>query len=198
MNDVLSAIPYRTVVADPPWQPTLHANNARRKTRDKAGPQKFYPTMSLDEIAAIKPTLSDQAHIYIWGINAHFDWTYVVMREWGGEPVTILTWNKPGLGVGRFQCNTEHILVGRVGKALGNPFGREGRTQAATGGTRFDWPRGRHSEKPKEFFDLVEKLSPEPRLEMYARDLRPGWSVFGNQIATPKNDLAEWSEFSRP
>lgn len=44
---------FRCIVADPPWQPTLHANNPRRKTLDFAGPQRFYPTMSVDGIAAL-------------------------------------------------------------------------------------------------------------------------------------------------
>jgi hypothetical protein len=40
----------RTVVADPPWTPSLHANNPRRATLDKAGPQKHYETLSLEAI----------------------------------------------------------------------------------------------------------------------------------------------------
>jgi len=178
---MLQSESWRTVVADPPWQPTLNANNSRRLTEDKAGPQKFYRTLSLAEIIALRPSLAEQSHLYIWGINAHFDWTYEVARAWGADPVTILTWNKPGLGVGRFQCNTEHVLVARKGPALGNPFGRGGRAYAATSGTRFDWPRGKHSEKPQQFFDLVERLSVGPFLEMYARKPRPGWSVWGDQ-----------------
>ena len=62
---------------------------------------------------------------------------------------------------------------------MGNPFGQGGRHTQATEGTLFEWPRGPHSAKPQEFFDLVERLSPFPRLEMYARHPRDGWDVWG-------------------
>lgn len=172
---------FRTVVADPPWQPDLGATwNSR--LQDKAGPQRFYGTMGLEAIIALRPRIAPQAHLYIWGVNAHLDWAFRVARAWGGEPITVLTWRKPGLGVGRFRCNTEHVVVARVGSRHGNPFGQGGRYAQATNGTCFDWPRGRHSEKPDEFFELVERLSPAPRLEMYARAPRAGWSVFGDEL----------------
>lgn len=185
---MLNACEYRTVVADPPWQPTLGATWDSRM-RDKAGPQRFYETLSVAEIVALKPRLAAQAHLYIWCITAHVDWAYEVARAWNAEPITLLTWKKPGLGAGRFRCNTEHILVARKGSRAGNPFGSGGRTAQATPGTLFEWSRGSHSEKPDEFFSLVEKLSPAPRLEMYARKPRDGWASWGNEsdgsVATP-------------
>lgn len=179
---ILHANFYRAVVVDPPWTPTLHAHNPRRATVDKAGPQKHYPTMSLDAICALKPSLAKQCHVYIWVLSQHVDWGYAVASAWGVEPQILLTWAKPGLGAGRFQCNTEHVLVCRGGPRAGNPFGFGGQVAPATGGTWFNWPRGRHSEKPREFFELVEKISPGPFLEMYARSTRPGWAVFGNEV----------------
>lgn len=169
---------YRCVVADPPWQPTLGASWESRM-RDKAGPQRFYDTLSVEQIIANKPDMAPQAHLYIWCVTAHVDWGYAVATAWAAEPITLLTWKKPGLGVGRFRCNTEHVLVARVGDRMGNPFGQGGRHAQATEGTLFEWPRGRHSTKPQEFFNLVERLSPGPRLEMYARQPRDGWDVCG-------------------
>lgn len=181
---------YRTVVADPPWQPTLGSTWDSRM-RDKAGPQRFYDTLSVSEIIAMRPAMAEQAHLYLWCLSAHVDWGYEVARAWACEPITLLTWKKPGLGAGRFRCNTEHVLVARKGPRAGNPFGQGGRTAQATAGTLFEWPRGAHSEKPQEFFDLVEKLSPGPRLEMFARSPRIGWDVMGNEsdgnVAPPKS-----------
>jgi N6-adenosine-specific RNA methylase IME4 len=177
---MLDAEDYRTVVADPPWQPTLGASWDSRM-RDKAGPQRFYDTLSTPNIIALRPRMATQAHLYLWCLTAHVDWAYDVARAWECEPITLLTWKKPGLGAGRFRCNTEHVLVARKGPRAGNPFGQGGRHAQATNGTLFEWSRGRHSAKPKEFFDLVERLSPAPRLEMYARGPRQGWSVWGNQ-----------------
>jgi N6-adenosine-specific RNA methylase IME4 len=165
----------RTVVADPPWTPSLHANNPRRATLDKAGPQKHYETLSLEAIISMGPETEDQAHLWLWVINQHVDWGYEVARAWGFEPQQMITWKKPGLGAGRFQSNTESCLICRKGQRQGNPFGM-------TGGTGVDWPRGRHSEKPDQFYRLVEKVSPGPYLEMFCRRPQPGWMVHGNQI----------------
>ena len=171
---------YRTVVADPPWRPTMSVINGGAL---KASPQRHYNTLTVPEIIELRPSLAAQVHVYIWCLTQHVDWGYDVARAWGAEPITLLTWKKPGLGAGRFRCNTEHVLVARVGDRIGNPFGQGGRHAQATNGTLFDWPRGRHSEKPDEFFALVERLSPEPRLEMYARAPRAGWRVWGDQSA---------------
>lgn len=166
----------RTVVADPPWLPSLHRNTKGRSEGPyRAGPQRYYKTLSVDQIIALAPTTTPKAHLWLWVLNQHVDWGYQVARAWGFEPQQMLTWRKPGLGTGRFQCNTESVLVCRKGGPVSNAFG-------ATGGTGFDWPRGRHSEKPQAFFDLVERASPGPYLEMFARTLRPGWAAWGDEV----------------
>jgi N6-adenosine-specific RNA methylase IME4 len=43
------------------------------------------------------------------------------------------------------------------------------------------WPRGKHSAKPEAFLDLVERVSPGPYLEMFARRDRLGWDTWGNE-----------------
>jgi N6-adenosine-specific RNA methylase IME4 len=48
-------------------------------------------------------------------------------------------------------------------------------------GQWFTWPRGRHSEKPEAFFDLVEQVSPGPYLELFARRNRLGWDTWGDE-----------------
>lgn len=163
--------------------PTLGAT-WQSSYNDKGRPHRQYPTMGIDEIKQLPVPSAAQAHLYLWAISQHVDWAYQVCDAWGFEPVILCTWVKPGLGVGRFQCNTEHFLIGRKGSRHGNPFGQGGRSAPATGGTSFGWPRGIHSEKPDEFYALVEKLSPAPRLEMFARKERATWDVWGNEVET--------------
>lgn len=172
--------PYSTIVADPPWAPALGGTWKARV--DKGRPQRFYETMTLSDIASldVERLAAPQAHLYMWAIAAHIDWGYEIARAWGFEPVITWTWHKPGLGVGRFRCNTEHVVVARRGSRHGNPFGRGGRHAQATEGTCFDWPRGRHSEKPAEFFDIVERISPGPYVELFARQPRLGWDSWGH------------------
>ena len=168
---------YRTIVADPPWQPIIAIINSPASGigAPKASPQRHYPTMNVEEICQLKVPSAKQSHLWLWVINQHIDWGYRVARTWGFEPQTMLTWAKLGLGVGRFQCNTEHVLLCRKGSRQGNPFGM-------TRGTWFNWPRGSHSQKPDEFYKLVESVSPGPYLEMFARKQRLGWDVFGNEV----------------
>lgn len=159
---------YRTIVADPPWTPV---DSTRSKYAGRKGyPQGFYPTMTVEAICALRPPKAD--HLWLWALPKHMDWGWIVARAWGYEPLTCLTWCKPVYGVGRFQSNTEHVIVARRGKFAFQP----------TRGTWFEWPRGRHSEKPAAFYDLVERVSPGPYLELFARQKRLGWHVWGNEV----------------
>ena len=40
----------------------------------------------------------------------------------------------------------------------------------------------RHSEKPDAAYELVESVSPGPRLELFARRVRNGWATWGNEV----------------
>lgn len=171
---------YRTIVADPPWTPAMSITNGKAP---KGSPQGFYETMTLDAIKALRIPADTQAHLYLWCLSQHVDWGYEVARAWGFDPIILMTWCKPALGVGRFRCNTEHFLVARKGSRHGNPFGEGGRHAQATEGTWFEWQRGPHSQKPEPFYDLVERMSPaSPRLEMFARRRRLGWDAWGNEV----------------
>lgn len=176
MSEV-TALP-RTVLADPPWWPRLHANTKGRTAGAyRAGPQRYYPLLTVVQIATMAPETQRKAHLWLWCINQHLDWGYQVARAWGFEPQQLVTWGKPGLGIGQFQANSEHLLVCRKGGPVGNAFGK-------TGGTWFNWPRPsgrRHSEKPEEAAALIERVSPGPYLEMFARRRRPGWTCVGDQ-----------------
>lgn len=191
---------YRCIAADPPWMPELGGTWGARV--DKGRPQRFYKTMPLADIKALAVPAAPQCHLYLWCLSQHVDWGYEVARAWGFEPVVLMTWKKPGLGVGRFRCNTEHFLIARKGSRHGNPFGGGGRVSQATEGTCFDWaeefgdteaihewPRSRHSEKPAEFFTLAERLSPAPRLELFARTRRGGWDGWGDEYPDENSTL---------
>jgi N6-adenosine-specific RNA methylase IME4 len=175
-------VTYRTIVADPPWTPVEGLRNDY--SRDKARPQKHYPTMTVQAIRELQPPAADSAHLWLWCLSQHIDWGWDVARAWGFEPLIALTWCKDGLGAGRFQCNTEHVLVCRRGARHLAPFQR-------TAGTWFRWPRGAHSVKPDQFYELVERVSPAPRLELFARRRRFGWDVWGDEAPEHAASQAE-------
>ena len=42
--------------------------------------------------------------------------------------------------------------------------------------------RGKHSQKPEEVADVIEKVSPGPYLELFGRRERKNWTIWGNEI----------------
>jgi N6-adenosine-specific RNA methylase IME4 len=52
-----------------------------------------------------------------------------------------------------------------------------GRTQVNSLSTR----KREHSRKPDEIYNLIERCSPGPYLELFARFSRPGWDQWGNE-----------------
>jgi N6-adenosine-specific RNA methylase IME4 len=65
-------------------------------------------------------------------------------------------------------------LNARKGTAEFQPFAR-------ADGRWFQWPVAEHSRKPEAFLDLVEQVSPGPRLEMFSRRARLGWDTWGDE-----------------
>jgi N6-adenosine-specific RNA methylase IME4 len=159
--------PYRTVVVDPPWQ-------LGQVGVTKADSRKFYSTMTCDELADLPVVdLADtSAHLWLWAINSLVEEAYQLVRAWGFSPLTMVTWCKPGPGVGHYlRNNTEHCILASRGEPM-TPV-----TKPLS--TWFEWPRGAHSAKPAASFDLIEQVSPGPYVELFARAPRLGWDHWG-------------------
>jgi N6-adenosine-specific RNA methylase IME4 len=172
---------YRTIVADPPWE---YRNVRGTQTRSKIGRRAItaagnYATMSTNAIAAlpVADLADDRAHVYLWvttpllfSVEPHR-----ILEAWGFEYVTLLTWVKtgpPGMGF-YYRGHTEYVLFGIRGKL--------GIEAACRERNVFEAPRRGHSAKPDAFYDLVERVSPEPRVELFARRARFGWDYWGDQ-----------------
>ena len=176
---------YRTLVSDPPWNyrdrvgPGLGFGADR--IRGRRGAAGYYPVMSVDEIAALGTDgeiagyrMSENAHLYLWTTNAFMEEAHRVARAWGFIPRTVLTWRKPQMGMGHYFRNTTEHVVFAVRGSL--PI------KVKNQRTDFTAPRGRHSEKPEAFFEIVERCSPGPYLELFARKRRPNWTSWGNEV----------------
>lgn len=173
-----SSARYRTIVLDPPWP--MPSGGPRGGTRiwNPGTPSTLpYPSMTLDEIAMlpVDHLAAYPAHLYVWTTNAFLEQTYELVRGWRFRPSQVLTWAKSprGLGMGgAFTTTTEFVLFAWRGKC--EPLSRSDTSW-------WHWRRGPHSAKPEAFLDLVERVSPAPRLEMFARRNRLGWDTWGNQ-----------------
>lgn len=147
---------------------------ALRQRRHQGAAEDHYPTMSLDELAAMELPAADDAHLYLWVTNGFIRQGFDLMDEWGFTYKTTLTWCKSQIGMGNwFRNTTEHVLFGVRGKLP---------TLRNNVATHFDAKRTRHSAKPDCFYDIVETSSPGPWLEMFARRPRYGWAVWGNEV----------------
>lgn len=137
--------------------------------------------MTMVEICALKPPVTDDAHLYLWFTNAFAVEAHEVAKAWGFRPSTILTWVKtraadgqPSMKMGYyFRGATEHVLFAVRGSL-------RLRAERALP-TAYLWPRLPHSVKPDAFYGLVEEASPPPYLELFARRNRLGWDAWGNQ-----------------
>jgi len=172
---------FRTILADPPWQ----FQNRTGKVAPEHRRLNRYNTLTLDAIKAlpVSAAAEDTAHLYLWVPNALLPEGLAVMQAWGFSYKSNLVWHKirkdggsDGRGVGFYFRNvTELILFGVRGKSARTLS--PGRRQVNYLNTR----KREHSRKPDEQYDLIEACSRGPFLELFARGMRPNWSVWGRQ-----------------
>ena len=158
---------FATILVDPPWP--LQSG------------EKHYRTMSLARIKALPvgALAARDAHLWLWTTNALLPTAYEVAEAWGFTVRSPLTWVKFRLGLGgRYQLRnaTEQLLFCTRGRA---PLGS--RSQP----TWFNTPVQEHSRKPAEQFAIIERVSPGPYLELFARrrpESNQPWAVWGDQV----------------
>ena len=161
--------PFNVLVADPPWQYEKRVNDATSRN------QVSYPTMTQEEICAldVASIAQDDCILWLWTTNAHMEQAHAVAREWGFTVKTILTWVKPSIGMGDWlRGQTEHCLLAVRGKPTIRLSGEA---------TVLYGPRRAHSEKPEEFYALVEKICPGSKCELFSRKNRPNWKAWGGE-----------------
>jgi N6-adenosine-specific RNA methylase IME4/ParB-like chromosome segregation protein Spo0J len=179
---------YPIILADPAWQFSISANDPRIRA-----PEHHYQTMSLADICDMRigeKIATPDAVLFLWVPAALlFVHGASVLDAWGFEYRTNITWVKDhdlsetarrfGLG---FYCRTqhEHLLIATRGERL-HP------SPSNLSSSVIYAPRREHSRKPDEAYALIERMYPElPKIELFARSRRPGWSVWGNQAPPPE------------
>lgn len=187
--------PYATIVADPPWRydsDTKGSDGARSgtiiRTVKKDGTlargvrDHSYSRMGVEEIKQlpVADIAAKPAHLYLWTTNAFIVEAHEIARAWGFQPKTVLTWTKVHQDdPTRVSMKTGYYFRGATEHCVFAVRGSLGLSCSEGIPTGFLWPRLPHSVKPMAFFDVVEKASPGPYLELFARAPRLGWDAWG-------------------
>ncbi|HET6613631.1 MAG TPA: MT-A70 family methyltransferase [Kofleriaceae bacterium] len=174
---------FALINADPPWQ---FADRGSRIAPDFEG--RHYKTKSLKEILEVDgPMVWDLARanavLALWAPNVFVaDGTAKrVCQAWDFEPKQLVPWVKRSeagklqIGMGHYtRCCTEMLVLATRGRVKVQRHDIPGLIEA---------PRGRHSAKPDESYELLQKLFKGPYLELYARrQYNERWTVWGDQI----------------
>lgn len=181
---------YRTIVADPPWPirwqggAAYRTNGRGERHLNKRFKKKLdYKTMAVNEIAALSVSnyVEDDAHLYLWTPDrfALEGAAASVARAWGFEPGRFLIWQKSGFG-----AQHELVLVCKRGRL---PYAVNNIGSVQLWKLVYECGGRKHSAKPEGFFDLVERASPGPYLELFARRQRLGWHTWATKLLTTSN-----------
>jgi len=168
---------YAVLYADPPWH--FEVYNEESGVERAAG--NHYPTMSLEDICAL-PVLSlatPDAVLFMWTTAPHLRESFDVLVAWGFEYKTNIVWMKDKIGLGYFVRNQHELLLVATRGDMPSP------SPANRPPSVISAPRREHSRKPDEAYALIERMYPElPRIELFARQTRPGWARWGNEVET--------------
>jgi N6-adenosine-specific RNA methylase IME4 len=141
--------------------------------------------MSIAQICAMDVASITHADsiLWLWTTNHHTREAFAVLDAWGFEHKTILTWCKDRMGTGDWlRGQTEHCLLATRGKPT---------VQLISQGTSLHAPRRANSQKPEEFYALVEELCPAPRYcELFQRQPRAGWDGHGDEVPNISSAVA--------
>jgi N6-adenosine-specific RNA methylase IME4 len=198
LGDMFDGLPLKTfgcIYADPPWEFKTRSSKGQGRS-----PSRHYATRPLADILEdpVGEIAADDSFLFLWitgplivqGVHRS------VFEAWGFKPSSVafvwiktnsaetvasaLTWDDvlhAGLGFGTMQ-NAEYVLLGRRGSP--KRLSKNVRQVVVA-------PRRRHSEKPEEVAKRIERFCEGPRIELYARKTRPGWTMRGDQVGLLDN-----------
>lgn len=166
---------YKTILIDPPWE--LQSMSKVAWKLDSPLTDK-YPVMTLEDIKNLHvPNLcDDDCGLFLWCTHSTLPDALVLMKFWGFTYHCLITWDKlGGFSLWGFHRRTEFLMFGYKGKINVNQKGKYIPTI-------FTEKKTKHSAKPLVSYKWMESNTPKPRIELFARNKRDNWDVWGNEV----------------
>lgn len=177
---------YKIIYTDPPWTYKVWS----KKTGLGRSAASHYSTMSKEEIQnlPIQSICEKDCVLFLWVTAPCLKEGLELIEKWGFEYKTIgFNWVKKNKksdswfwGMGYYtRANSELCLIATKGK----PLKRISRSVHQIVESRIR----EHSRKPDEVRErIVELFGDLPRIELFARDKKEGWDIWGNEV---KSDI---------
>src|SRR3990167_8231709 len=178
---------YQIIYADPPWK---QSKGGKKSVRPNSSGEKLdYQVIELEEIKKIMWKawdLGDSNHnLFLWTIDKYFWESEKMALDMGYKLHARMIWNKvTGIPASfDIRFGHEYLLWFYQGKLL--PVARDERGKIHS---VFTEQVKRHSQKPEIAYQILERLYPEAnKLELFARNKREGWDVWGDEVENSIN-----------
>jgi len=173
-NKPLGTAPERfpIVLADPPWLYDFQESHSREI-------ENHYPTMPVEDICNLPvfDIVTSDAVLFLWATSPKLPQAMMVVEAWRFTYKTSFVWVKDKIANG-YWCRGQHelLLVATKGTPP-TPLPADRHSSVINA------PRGEHSVKPVEVYEIIEAMFPTlPKIELFCRLPRKGWSVWGNEV----------------
>jgi N6-adenosine-specific RNA methylase IME4/DNA-binding transcriptional regulator YdaS (Cro superfamily) len=162
---------FAVIYADPPWVYDSSESDNRVV-------ENHYPTMTLDDICTldVNSIAHDDAVLFLWTTSPKLNEAFQVLEAWGFEYRTCAVWDKEKIGMGYYFRQQHELLFVATRGTIPTPAAEHRPSSVIRS------PREEHSRKPECVYEIIETMYPQlPKIELFARNVRPGWSRWGNQ-----------------
>jgi len=159
----------------------------------KRGADRHYNLMKTKDVESLPvPQICEaNAHLYLWVTNNFLQDGLQVMKAWGFEYKTKITWVKAEIqqdgafkfqnaGLGQYFRGLDEVCLFGVRGMI--PYKVDGNGKRMQGKTVLIAPRREHSEKPDEMRTIIETVSSANFIELFARKPVDGWDCWGNEL----------------
>jgi N6-adenosine-specific RNA methylase IME4 len=178
---------FRTILADPPWSFATWSSAGK----DRSPERRHYTTMTLHELQALDVVslAADDCCLFLWTCWPMLPQGLQLIETWQFEFKTCaFCWVKAhARQLEMFQDDIPaHMSLGYWTRAnsevcLLATRGRPKRLNADVRQAIIE-PARQHSRKPDCIYGRIERLAAGPYLELFARQRRPGWTAWGNEV----------------